>query len=514
MISKYFYNFIIQNFLLMKKQIFKLMTVAIAILSFSYSINAQDSKQPYPDGMYVQFNTTKGVIVCQLEFEKTPMTVASFVGLAEGKFTALGYIYDKPFYNGLKFHRVIKDFMIQGGDPDGTGSGGPKHKFADEIVPNLKHYRAGILSMANSGPETNGSQFYITQKETPHLDGKHTIFGHVIVGQDIVNKIEQNDVMTTVVILRIGKVAKAWNATDEFTKVNAKAKAIEDAKNAQYASIAVMTEVDYNKFMYTELLQKYPTAKQSPSGLVYLIENEGAGDKIIAGKNVSLHYRGTIRADGKQFDASYDRGQPMDFIYKTNQMIPGFEEGIGMLAKGGKAKLVIPYYQAYGKEGRPGVIPPYSDLVFDIEVMNVTQPKNYKAEGVAFLEENKKNKDVVVTPSGLQYIVLKKGSGKKPKATSKVTVHYHGTTPEGTVFDSSVDRGETISFGLNQVIKGWTEGLQLMETGAKYKFFIPEELAYGANPQGEIIKANMPLIFEVELFSFENPEDAKPTDKK
>ncbi len=500
----------------MKKYIFKIFTIAFTVLAQSFIGNAQDSKQPYPDGMYVQFNTNKGVIVCQLEYEKTPMTVANFVGLAEGKFNALGNYYDKPFYNGLKFHRVIKDFMIQGGDPDGSGSGGPKHRFYDEIVPDLKHYRSGILSMANAGPGTNGSQFFITHKETPHLDGKHTVFGHVIVGQDVVDKIAQNDTMKTVVILRYGKTAKGWDATKAFETTYNKIKATEDEKNAQFAKIGAMTEDEYKNFMFEELKKKYPTAQQSPSGLVYLIENPGTGDKIQAGNNVSLHYRGTFRADGKQFDASYDRGQPMDFIYKTNQMIPGFEEGIAMLAKGGKAKLVIPYYQAYGKQGRPGAIPPYSDLVFDIEVVNVSIPKDYKAEGLAFLAENKKNKDVIVTPSGLQYIVMKKGSGKKPNATSKVTVHYHGTTPDGSVFDSSVDRGETISFGLNQVIKGWTEGLQLMEVGAKYKFFIPEELAYGANPpqggQGPI-KANMPLIFEVELFSFENPEAPKAAEK-
>lgn len=509
----------IQTKIMKKKQYIKTFTFALAILGLSTSLFGQKSapKRNYPDGIYAEFNTNKGLIVCQLEYAKTPMTVANFVGLAEGNFKVDSNKYNKPFYNGLKFHRVIKDFMIQGGDPDGNGSGGPKHRFPDEIVEGLLHDTAGILSMANAGPGTNGSQFFITHKATPHLDGKHTVFGHVIIGHDIVNLIAQNDTMKTVTIVRVGKAAKEWNATSEFEKTSKKLKVIEDEKNAQFAKIAAMTEDEYKKFMFEEILKKYPTAQQSTSGLVYLIENPGTGDKIVAGNNVSLHYRGTFRADGKQFDASYDRGAPMDFTYKTNPMIPGFEEGIGMLAKGGKAKLVIPYYQAYGKQGRPGAIPPYSDLVFDIEVVNVSIPKNYKEEGIAFLEENKKNKDVVVTPSGLQYIVMKKGNGKKPSATSKVTVHYHGTTPDGTIFDSSVDRGETISFGLNQVIKGWTEGLQLMETGAKYKFFIPSELAYGANPpQGGTgpIKANMPLIFEVELFSFEDATAPKPNPEK
>jgi FKBP-type peptidyl-prolyl cis-trans isomerase len=123
-----------------------------------------------------------------------------------------------------------------------------------------------------------------------------------------------------------------------------------------------------------------------------------------------------------------------------------------------------------------------------------------KAEGEKFMAENKKKPNIKVTASGLQYEVITEGTGEKPTATSKVKVHYHGTTPDGRVFDSSVDRGEPIEFGLNQVIKGWTEGLQLMKVGGKYKFYIPQELAYGANPQpGSIIEPFMPLVFEVEL---------------
>jgi FKBP-type peptidyl-prolyl cis-trans isomerase FklB len=126
-------------------------------------------------------------------------------------------------------------------------------------------------------------------------------------------------------------------------------------------------------------------------------------------------------------------------------------------------------------------------------------------DGIRFLEENKKNPNVKVTASGLQYEVIQEGNGLKPSATSKVKVHYHGTTPSGEVFDSSVRRGEPITFGLNQVIKGWTEGLQLMSVGSKYRLFIPQELAYGANPQpGSAIKPYMPLVFEVELLGIDN----------
>jgi len=356
----------------------------LSAMLISTVASAAKPKNPNMEpGIYVEFTTSKGVILCVLEYQKTPMTVANFVGLAEGNLHIMDSLhYTKPFFNGLKFHRVIKDFMIQGGDPDGTGSGGPKHRFYDEIHPDLKHTGPGILSMANSGPATNGSQFFITHKETPWLDGKHTVFGHVISGQDVVNAIEQGDVMTSVKIIRVGKEAKSWNASATFKEAYNKLKAVEDenakklaqeqaVQNERISKISGMSEEDYKNFMFTEVKAKYPDAQLSPSGLVYIIEKEGEGPKATEGMKMSVHYRGTFRHDGKQFDASYDRGMPMDFSYKVNRMIPGFEEGLGMLGKGGKAKLIIPYFQAYGKNGRPGAIPPYSDLVFDIEIMNI-----------------------------------------------------------------------------------------------------------------------------------------------
>ena len=362
------------------KSIILIFAVMVTGLSFAQKKGKKPAMEP---GIYTEFTTTKGVILCQLEYQKAPMTVANFVGLAEGKFTIMDTLtFSKPFYDGLKFHRVIKDFMIQGGDPDGTGAGGPKHRFYDEIHPDLKHSGPGIMSMANSGPATNGSQFFITHKETPWLDGKHTVFGHVIAGQDIVNKIEQGDIMTSVKIIRVGKEAKKWNASKvfmaEYTKITAKeaekvavAKLADAAREAYIQKISGMSEEEYKTFMYSEIKLKYPTAQLSPSGLVYIIENPGQGVKPSKGSSMSVHYRGTFRLDGMQFDASYDRGQPMDFKYIENRMIPGFEEGLGMLSKGGKAKFIIPYFQAYGKDGRPGAIPPYSDLVFDVEIMNV-----------------------------------------------------------------------------------------------------------------------------------------------
>lgn len=362
-------------------------------LAFGTAVFAQkEAKVELEDGIYAEFNTSKGQILVKLESEKTPMTVANFVGLAEGNFAFQDSIkFAKPYYDGLKFHRVIASFMIQGGDPDGTGMGGPGYKFFDETRPDLKHDKPGILSMANSGVATNGSQFFITHKETPWLDGKHTVFGHVIKGQEVVDAIAQDDLMNTVKIIRVGKVAKKFNATTtfntEYNRINEEYK----KEAAEVERVAKMSQEEYRAYMYQEVLKKYPTAKQSASGLVYIIEQEGQGEAIVKGAPVSLHYAGTFRRDGDKFDSSYDRGQPMDFQFQVNRMIPGFEEGIAMLKKGGKAKLIIPYYQAYGANGRPGAIPPYSDLVFDIEIVDVKAPAQDDHHGHDHSDPNHKH---------------------------------------------------------------------------------------------------------------------------
>jgi len=350
----------------------KYTSLLFAVLISTLALATKPKKPKLEPGIYAEFVTNKGSILCVLEYKKVPMTVANFVGLAEGNLNILDTIaYEKPFYNGLKFHRVIKDFMIQGGDPLGNGMGGPKHKFYDEFDPTLSHSGPGILSMANSGPQTNGSQFFITHKETPWLDNKHSVFGHVISGQDIVNLIEQGDEIKTLRILRIGKEAKKWNASKAFMDVYTPISTAEKVERERIERISKMSEEEYKSYMYSEVQAKYPSAVLSPSGLVYVIDNPGEGEGPKAGDQMSVHYRGTFRADGVQFDASYDRNEPMRFQYQTNRMIPGFEEGIGMLGKGGKAKLIIPYFQAYGRNGRPGAIPPFADLVFDIEIVDL-----------------------------------------------------------------------------------------------------------------------------------------------
>ncbi len=306
-------------------------------------------------GMYAKINTTKGEILIQLEHEKTPLTVASFVGLAEGTIKNNKKEAGVPFYDGLKFHRVITDFMIQGGCPDGTGMGDPGYKFADEFHADLKHDKGGILSMANSGPATNGSQFFITHKETPWLDGKHSVFGHVVEGMDVVNAIAQDDVINTVTIIRKGKEAKKFDAAKVFETAQAEiaAKNAEEEKKAAEA-IKKLTE----------------GAKTTESGLAYFMIKEGKGVQATNGKTVSVHYTGKL-TDGTKFDSSHDRNAPIEFPLGEGKVIPGWEEGIALLKVGGKATFIIPPHLAYGARGAGGVIPPNATLIFEVELMEV-----------------------------------------------------------------------------------------------------------------------------------------------
>lgn len=337
----------------------------------------KDKKKKLEPGIYAEFTTTKGVILCKLEYEKTPMTVANFVGLAEGNFQVDTVKYEKPFYDGLKFHRVIADFMIQGGDPAGNGSGGPKHRFNDEIHPDLKHSGPGILSMANSGPNTNGSQFFITHKETPWLDGKHTVFGHVVEGQDVVNAIAQGDEMITVKIIRQGKAAKKWKATKVFAAIENEIKEKAIARQKYVEMVDTMTADEYNTYFYNEVKKNHPEVKQTASGLLYTIDKAGSEKRPSSGDKMSVHCSGTFRYDGSKFFSTYDSGEPMQFAFMVQRMVPGFEEALTMMGKGGKGTFYLPYHIAYGKSGKAGGIPPYADLVFVIEIVDLAEGENH-----------------------------------------------------------------------------------------------------------------------------------------
>ena len=307
------------------------------------------------DGIYAKFTTDKGEIVIKLTHDKTPGTVGNFVALAEGNLENSARPQGKPYYDGLKFHRVIPDFMIQGGDPNGTGTGGPGYNFDDEFHPDLKHDAPGVLSMANAGKGTNGSQFFITHVATPWLDNNHTVFGHVIEGQEVVDTIAQDDKMSTVEIIRIGEEAKKWNAVEQFRLfMGAKEQREAAAKKAQDELLTSISE----GFEVTE------------SGLRYQIIQKGNGAKAEAGKQVSVHYKGMF-PDGTEFDNSYKRGNPIEFPVGMGNVIAGWDEGIQLLEIGDKARFVIPSHLAYGERGAGGVIPPNATLVFDVELMDV-----------------------------------------------------------------------------------------------------------------------------------------------
>jgi len=307
------------------------------------------------NGIYAKFNTAKGAILVKLTHDLTPGTVGNFVGLAEGQLENKARQMGKPYYDGLKFHRVIPDFMIQGGCPQGQGTGGPGYQFDDEFHPELKHDRPGVLSMANAGPGTNGSQFFITHIPTDWLDGKHTVFGHVIEGQDVVDAVAGNDSLDSIEIIRVGDEAKNWNAIEAF-------RTFEGSREKRMAEQKKMAEAALEKlaagFLKTE------------SGLRYQIIQKGSGTAAAKGKKVSVHYQGALE-NGQVFDSSYKRKQPIEFTLGVGQVIEGWDEGIALLQVGDKARFVIPSYLGYGSRGAGGVIPPDATLVFDVELMDV-----------------------------------------------------------------------------------------------------------------------------------------------
>ena len=307
------------------------------------------------DGIYAKFNTPKGSILVKLTHDKTPGTVGNFVGLAEGQLENTAKPMGTPYYNGLKFHRVIPDFMIQGGCPLGIGTGDAGYKFDDEFHPELKHDRPGVLSMANAGPGTNGSQFFITHIPTDWLDNKHTVFGHVVEGQEVVDAVAQGDTIESIEIIREGEEAKNWNAIEAF-------RTFEGSREKRIAE---------QKRMAEEALEKIAAGfDKTESGLRYKMIQKGSGKQAEKGKQVSVHYQGSLE-NGQVFDSSYKRKQPIDFQLGVGQVISGWDEGIALLQVGDKARFVIPSHLGYGSRGAGGVIPPNATLIFDVELMDV-----------------------------------------------------------------------------------------------------------------------------------------------
>ncbi|WP_242085304.1 peptidylprolyl isomerase [Aestuariivivens sediminis] len=368
---------------------------AIVLLIF----NLTSCKVQYPeleDGIYAEIITEKGNMIARLELEKTPVTVANFVSLAQGNNTMVDETYkDKPFYNGLKFHRVISDFMIQGGDPKGDGSGNPGYRFDDEFDIRLSHDKKGILAMANSGYGTNGSQFYITHKATPWLDaydeeGKlkncenrrvscHTVFGEVIMGLEVIDSIKQNDIIEAISIIRKGRPAKNFDAPAIFKNHFIEAKRIKEEKEAKAHAIIKSTLEKFEK--------QRSSAVTLPSGLQYVVTENGNGAKISETSKVLAHYA-VYFENGKLIQTSkLEIAEALDAIDEQQKnagryepiicdigpdarMIPGFKEGLRQLHVGDKATLFIPYHLAYGEAGGNG-IPPKSNIIFEVEILKL-----------------------------------------------------------------------------------------------------------------------------------------------
>ena len=333
------------------------------------------------NGIYAKFNTSRGIVLVKLTHDLTPGTVGNFVGLAEGQLENSARPMGKPYYDGLKFHRVIPDFMIQGGCPQGQGTGGPGYNFDDEFHPNLKHDKPGVLSMANAGPGTNGSQFFITEVATPWLDGRHTVFGEVVNGKDVIDSIAnvekgpQDKPKTDVVLEKVSVFTKG----DDYKNYDAAAIFNEGKGKIQENNKAAVAKIEADKKKKAEefaanqqkLVDDLKAEMQStPSGLYYKITKATNGAAPQRGDEVAVHYAGKL-VDGSEFDSSFKRNQPIDIPIGVGQVIKGWDEGIMLLKEGETATLLIPSELGYGSAGAGGVIPPNAWLIFDVELVSV-----------------------------------------------------------------------------------------------------------------------------------------------
>lgn len=312
-----------------------------------------------PDGLYAVMETNRGPVVLELYFKQTPLTVINFAGLAMGTMKT-DVKKGQPFYDGLIFHRVIQDFMIQGGDPLGNGTGGPGYQFSDEFRPELRHKGPGILSMANSGPGTNGSQFFITHKATPWLDFKHTVFGQVVQGQAVVDRITKGDSIETIRIIPKGTEAEAFEISQA---------AFDRVLEGQAEVARAEAEADRAAFR-AQMLKRYPDAVGLPSGLMYVPLKPGTGRGAEKGQTVSIHFKGLLD-DGRLFLSSRDRDMPYTFTLGADEVLKALDLGVVGMKLGELRRILVPYDLGYGKKGHPGVIPPKATILFDVELLEI-----------------------------------------------------------------------------------------------------------------------------------------------
>lgn len=338
----------------MKKNIFAVI-LGIAVSFGGFSMDKELKSIEGKDGVFAVMETSKGSIVLELFYKKTPLTVTNFVGLAEGTLNAHK---GKKFYDGLTFHRVIADFMIQGGDPEGSGRGGPGYRFADECRDDLVFDKPGYLAMANAGPGTNGSQFFITHVPTDWLNGKHTIFGQVVNGdsQNVVNAVQQGEKIVKLTIVRQGNDAKKFTATQADFDRLAK-EVVKKNEEAKQKSLAKFVE----------------GCEKTSNGVYFKILKEGSGSKIGNGKKAFVEYKGYL-PDGTIFDCTKEF-HPMghegfEFKVGGGEMIPGFDQMVADMKVGETRKMVLPPELAYGSRGVPQAgIPGGAYLAFDVKVV-------------------------------------------------------------------------------------------------------------------------------------------------
>ncbi len=336
------------------------LTVA-AMFAVAAPLFAGGAQEKYPDledGLYAELDTEKGEIVIDLKYDVVPLTVANFVGLAEG--TIEHSQGEGPFYDGLTFHRVEEDFVIQGGDPAGDGTGGPGYRIPTETHESLRHSGAGIVAMANSGPNRNGSQFYITLRATPWLDGNYSIFGEVVRGQEVVSSIEQGDVIRTVSIIRRGEDAKSFAADQESFDALLAERQDEIAREQEQALASQEAYIERN----------WPDATRMENGIRYVIEREGSGARPEIGDTVAVHYTGSLLT-GMPFESTRNQDEPARFELGAARTIPGWEATLRDMRPGEERTAIVPPELAFGDQGRQGVIPPNSYLVFEVELIAV-----------------------------------------------------------------------------------------------------------------------------------------------
>jgi len=356
----------------------------VALLSQLGGIAAADDLPPEVSaataapGLYAVLSTSLGIVICALEFEKTPVTVGNFVGLAEGRIQFLEprtqEWVSRPYYDGMKFNRVVKDFVIQGGDPLGDGTGGPGYVFIDEFHHDLHHDRPGILSMANSGPGTNGSQFFITLAKLSYLDNRHTVFGHVVHGMDVLQRMANqpmtgadNSTPVVEVVLRKVSVIRRGASAEKFDPV-----AAFERQDEIMAEREVQRQVRAAQFR-AELDQEMLHAQATESGVKFVVRSEGQGVLPERGDQVLVHYVGFLE-DGTKFDSSYDRGQPFQFPVGQGRVIPGLDEICLHMRPGEKRRVLVPASMAYGDKGSKRFgIPPKALLIFDVELIEVVR---------------------------------------------------------------------------------------------------------------------------------------------